>query len=143
LGGSRAAALAGGLLAAAGGLLVIASGFEAHGLLLSALGVVEGEIPRYIGGIAGLTATLAVDIVVLLISLGGFTIVAGGACILLRHRTLGRALIALGGGAGFIGLLISFGYSAYSLGLTAALGNLPYWAGLVAAAAGRRVAKAA
>jgi len=119
----------------------LASGYVAHGLLLSALGLVEGEIPRYVGGIAGLTATLVVDIVALLISLGGFTIVIGGAAVILSHRTTGRLLIALGGGAGFIGLLISFGYTAFSLGVGAVLGSIYYWIGLVAAATGRQIAK--
>jgi hypothetical protein len=141
LGGSRSAAWAAGSLAIAGGLLVLASGFEAHGLLLTALGLAKGYIPRYIAGIAGLTAVVAVDIVALLISLGGFTIIVGGVLVLLGHRTLGRVLIAIGGGAGFIGLLISFGYSAFSLGLGAVLGNAPYWAGIALAACGRWVAK--
>ena len=135
------AAWAGGLLSIAGGLLVLASGFAAHGILLTALGVVQGEIPKFLGGIEGLTATVAVEILALLISLGGLTIVAGGAVVLLGHRTLGRLLIALGGGAGLLGLLVSFGYTAFRLGFGPALDNLPYWLGLVLAVGGRWVAK--
>ncbi|HZW85455.1 MAG TPA: hypothetical protein VFE91_06100, partial [Nitrososphaerales archaeon] len=61
--------------------------------------------------------------------------------ILGRHTTTGRVLIYLGGGAGFLGLLISFGYSAYRLGLDPVLGYLPYWLGLALAVAGRRISK--
>jgi hypothetical protein len=137
---SRTAALVGGMLAVAGGVLMIASGFAAHGLLLSSLPRVEGLIPRYIGAIPGFTLTIAVYFVALIISLGVFTIVAGGLTILLRHRTIGRILVALGGGAGLIGLLLTFGYTVYRLGLGVAIGNVPYWRGLVFAVVGRRFA---
>jgi hypothetical protein len=133
----------GGGLTLFGGLLVLASGVVTQGLLLSALSVVEGQVPHYVGGIAGFTAAVAVALVVLLISLGGVTIMAGGISILFGHRTIGRLLVALGGGAGFLGLAISFGVMAYRLGVESAIGNTPYWLGLVIAVIGRQIAKRA
>ncbi len=120
---------------------MIASGYATRSLLLLALGIIEGEIPQYIGGIAGLTATLAVDILVLLIALGGFTVILGGLALLTGHRTTGRLLILLGGGAGFLGLLITFGLAAFRLGLNQTVAYTPYWIGLVLAVVARRLGK--
>jgi hypothetical protein len=122
---------------------MLTNGFVTHSLLLTTIGVVEGEVPRFIGGILGLSASLAIWVIAALISLGGFTVITGGLLVLLGHRSVGRLLIALGGGAGFVGLLIAFGYTTYSIGLSAAIGNAPYWIGVVFAAVGRRVAKRA
>lgn len=141
--GSRIAMWGGGTLAIAGGFLMLTNGFVTHSLLLSTIGIVEGEVPTFIGGVMGLTTSVAIGVIASLISLGGFTVIAGGVLILLRHRTVGRLLIALGGGAGFIGFLIAFGYTAYTIGLSAAAGNAPYWIGVVFAAVGRHVAKRA
>ncbi len=130
-----------GLLALAGGALMILSGYASRGFLVMALGIAETEIPQYIGGIAGLTAELAVSIIVFLIALGGITVIFGGIALLARRRTIGRLLIMLGGGAGFLGLLLTFGFTAFRLGLDSALGHAPYWIGLVLAVVARRVAK--
>ena len=134
-------ALGAGALAVVGGLLMVASGFAAGGLLLTALDVVEGEIPRYLGGVEGLTATLAVGIVSTLIALGGVTVVAGGVSLGFGHRTTGRSLILLGGGASFLGLLITFLYSSYRLGLSGTLAYTPYWVGVALAVAARRLGR--
>jgi hypothetical protein len=130
------------VLALAGGLLMVASGFAAHGFMLSILNDVAAAIPSYLGGIAGITADLAILIVAVLISLGGVTVVVGAFMILRRHITLGRILLALGGGTGFIGLFISFGYAALTKGLTSALGQAPYWLGLVLVIVAGRAARA-
>lgn len=106
-----------------------------------ALDVAEGEIPQYLGGIAGLTAALAISILVLLIALGGFTVILGGLVLLARRRTIGRFLILLGGGAGLLGLLITFGMAVFRLGFNQSLAYTPYWVGLVLAVVARRIAK--
>jgi hypothetical protein len=139
--GSRTRAWASGILAVVGGVLMVASGYGSRSFLLAALNIAESDIPQYLGGIAGLTASLAVSIVAFLIALGGLTVVLGGCALLARHRTAGRLLIMLGGGAGFLGLLVTFGYAAVRLGLTATLAYAPYWLGLVFAVVGRRLAK--
>ena len=70
------------------------------------------------------------------------SVLIGGLIILIRHTTTGRALIYLGGGAGFLGLIVSFGYSTYRLGgVDPVLSYLPYWIGLTMAVVGRRLAK--
>ena len=143
LGGSQIAKWGGGTLAIAVGFRMLTNGFVTHSILLSTIGIVQGELPGFIGGIVGLSASVAVGVIAALISLGGLTVIVGGSMILLKHRTLGRLLIALGGVVGFIGLLIAFGYTAYTIGLGTTIGNAPYWIGVVLAVVGRRAAKRA
>lgn len=132
---------AGGLLAVVGGFLMLASGYTSRGFLYTALGFGAQEVGNFLSGAPGSVAIIAITVVEFIISLGGITVMAGGLAILGRHTTTGRFLIFLGGGAGFLGLLISFGYSAYRLGLDPVLGYLPYWLGLALAITGRRVSK--
>jgi hypothetical protein len=132
---------AGGILAIVGGVLMVYSGYASRGFLLSALQFAGQNVGSYLAGIEGLTVELAITILATLVALGGLTVVAGGIIILTGHSTTGRILISLGGGAGFLGLLISFGLASYKLGLSSAEGYLWYWVGLVFAIVGRRVAK--
>jgi len=133
-----------GALAIAGGLLMLASGYTSRGFLYTALNLAEPHIADFIHGMWANAAVLAVTLLVLVIGLGGLTVVVGGLVLLTHHTTSGRALIYLGGGAGFLGLLISFGYSAYRLGgIGPVLAYLPYWAGLALAVSGRWLAKGA
>lgn len=140
----RARLWAGGSLAIVGGLLMLGSGYSSRGFLYTALGYAEPHVSQFLQGIAASAAILAITLVEFAIALGGITVVAGGLVILVRHTTMGRTLIYLGGGAGFLGLLISFGLSVYRLGgLDPVLSYLPYWAGLVLAVVGRRISKGA
>jgi hypothetical protein len=133
--------VAGGSLAVAGGLLMLISGYTSRGFLYTALGYSAQEIPTLLSGMAASVAVLAITILEILIALGGLTVLAGGLVVIARHTTAGRLLIYLGGGAGFLGLLVSFGYSAYRLGFDPVLSYLPYWIGLALAVVGRRLAK--
>jgi len=140
----RARLWAGGSLAIVGGLLMLGSGYSSRGFLYTALGYAEPHVSQFLQGIAASAAILAITLVEFAIALGGITVVAGGLVILVRHTTMGRTLIYLGGGAGFLGLLISFGLSVYRLGgLDPVLSYLPYWVGLVLAVVGRRISKGA
>lgn len=130
------------VLALAGGLLMVASGFAAHGFMLSVLGDVASVVPKYIGGIAGVTAAVAIWIVSILIALGGVTVIIGAFLIFRRHVTLGRILLALGGGTGFIGFFISFAYVTLTAGISSALALAPYWLGLIFVIAAGRAARA-
>ena len=133
-----------GSLVAFGGLLMVLSGYSSRGFLYTALGYAQPEISNFLSGIAENAAVLAITMVELVIALGGLTVLAGGLIILTNHTTTGRALVYLGGGAGFLGLVVSFGYSVYRLGgFDPVLSYLPYWVGLVMAIAGRRLAKGA
>jgi hypothetical protein len=131
-----------GLLAIIGGVLMLLSGYVARGFLYTALGYAVPEIPRLLSGMAANVVVFAVTLLELVIALGGLTVLVGGLVILSHHTSVGRALIYLGGGAGFLGLLISFGYSVYKLGgFDPVLAYLPYWVGLALAVTGRRLAK--
>lgn len=133
--------LAGGV-AAVGGLLMVLSGYSSRGFLYSALGYAEPHVSNLLSGMAESVAVFAITTVELIIALGGVTVLAGGLIILTGHKTSGRTLIYLGGGAGFLGLVISFGYSVYRLGgVDPVLSYLPYWVGLTMAVLGRRLAK--
>jgi hypothetical protein len=135
---------AAGTLAVAGGVLMLASGYTSRGLLYTALGYAVPQISNHFSGAFANAAVLTITILEIVIALGGLTILLGGLIILARHATTGRALIYLGGGAGFLGLLVSFGYTAYKMGgIDPVLGYLPYWVGLAMAVSGRWLAKGA
>jgi len=123
---------------------MLGSGYASRGFLYTALGYAEPRISYFLNGFAAGTIVLVITMLELIIALGGLTVAVGGIIILARHSTIGRILIFLGGGAGFLGLLISFGYSTYKLGgLGPILSTLPYWLGLALAVVGRRLAKGA
>ncbi len=133
-----------GALAVVGGLLMLGSGYTSRGFLYQALGYAAPRLSEFISGAELNAATVAVTVLELIIALGGLTVVIGGLVVLTHHTTTGRLLIYLGGGAGFLGLLVSFGYSVYKLGgLDPVLGYLPYWVGLAMAISGRWLAKKA
>ncbi|MDG6987133.1 MAG: hypothetical protein JRN71_05135 [Nitrososphaerota archaeon] len=135
--------LAGGL-ALVGGALMLASGYSSRGFLYTALGYAEPRISDLLVGVYASAAVLSITLVEGVIALGGLTVMIGGLAIVLRFVTVGRILVWLGGGAGFLGLIIGFGYSAYRLGgFGPVLGYLPYWIGLAMAITGRTLAKGA
>jgi len=142
LGSMSARLYAAGALAVIGGIFMLASGYSARGFLYTALNLAEPHISDFLSGTAASIAVLAVTTVELIVALGGLAVVLGGGVILAGHTSVGRAIIYLGGGAGFLGLLISFGYSAYKLGgIDPVLAYFPYWVGLAMAVSGRRLAK--
>jgi hypothetical protein len=135
---------AAGALAVVGGVLMLASGYTSRGFLYTALGYAVPQISNHFSGAFANAAVLAITVLEVIIALGGLTILLGGFIILTRHTTTGRTLIYLGGGAGFLGLLVSFGYTAYKLGgVNPVLAYLPYWVGLAMAVSGRWLAKGA
>jgi len=133
-----------GALALVGGLLMLASGYTSRGFLYTALNLAEPRISDLLSGVAANVAVLVVAILEFLIALGGLAVMIGGLVVLANHTTTGRALIYLGGGAGFLGLIVSFGYAAYRVGgISPLLAYLPYWVGLAMAVSGRWLAKGA
>jgi len=121
---------------------MLVSGYASRGFLYTALNLAEPHISNFLSGIEASAAVLAVTILELVIAFGGLTVVIGGLVVLTHHTTTGRTLIYPGGGAGFLGLLVSFGYSAYKLGgIDPVLAYLPYWVGLALAVSGRWLAK--
>lgn len=142
-GHSRWRVTAGAVLALGGGALMVAGGLVNHSFLVSLLSLAGGEVNSYIGGVPGFVILLAVTVVSILVSLGGLTVMAGGLVIYAKHITTGRLLVALGGGGGFIGLLLSFGYTAFTAGYGVAVSHSGYWFGLIMAVFARRVTKRA
>jgi hypothetical protein len=135
---------AAGALAVVGGVLMLASGYTSRGLLYTALNLAEPHISDFLTGMAANVAVLAVTVLELVIALGGFAVMVGGLVVLTNHTTTGRTLIYMGGGAGFLGLVVSFGYTAYKMGgVSPVLAYLPYWVGLAMAVSGRWLAKGA
>ncbi len=123
---------------------MLLSGYASRGFLYAALGYAAPRVSLFLSGAAANAALVAITVLEVLIALGGVSVLLGGLVILTRHTTTGRVFIYLGGGAGFLGLLISFGYTAYKLGgIDPVLAYLPYWVGLTMAVAGRRLAKGA
>jgi len=121
---------------------MLVSGYTSRGFLFTALNLAEPHISDFLSGMAASAAVLAVTLLELVVAVGGLIVVIGGLILLVHHTTTGRTLIYLGGGAGFLGLLVSFGYSAYKLGgINPVLAYLPYWVGLALAVSGRWLAK--
>lgn len=121
---------------------MLVSGYTSRGFLYTALGYAEPRISDFLSGAVASAVVLAIVAVEAIIALGGLSVLIGGLTIMVDHVTTGRVLIYLGGGAGFLGLLVSLGYSAYKLGgVDPLISYLPYWVGLALAVAGRRLAK--
>ena len=89
--------LAGGL-AVAGGFLMLLSGYTSRGFLYTALGYAEPRISDFLSGAASSVAVFAITVLELIVALGGVAVTLGGVTILVRHTTIGRTLIYLGGG---------------------------------------------
>ncbi len=80
-------------------------------------------------------------VVSLIILLGGFLAIIGGFAIFRNHFTMGKILIALGGGIGFGGIAFSMGYDIYAYGFSVLISRFDYWIGLLFATVARYVAK--
>ena len=133
----------GSAMAVAGGALVTFGGVANHSFLLSILGLVDENLGGFLSGVPLYLVEASILAITVLIGLGVLTVIGGGVLIFVHHTTTGRLLIALGGGAGFLGLLLSFGYTAFSSGLADALGHSVYWIGLAVSVGARRIAKGA
>jgi hypothetical protein len=127
-------------LAFVGGILILAGGFGMPRFILSLFPFLESEAVVYLPGTAGVLVSAVILFVGILVALGGLTVMAGAAAVLYRHVRLGRLLIGLGGGAGFLGLLLAIFYSVVVQGLPFTLAHLVYWIGVLLAAGGRWLA---
>ena len=120
--------------------MMLLGGLASHSLALWILPLLQDEILSHLPSPAGSAAILAIDVIALLVSLGGITVIFGGILLLLKHRSTGRLLIAFGGGAGFIGLLLALGYYVVVNGPTGVGNHAGYWAGVVLAVIARWLA---
>jgi len=135
--------VSGGALAVVGGFLIAVGGVTDHSFLLPLIHLLRPHLGEFMTGIPLFVVLGAVYLVSLLVGLGGVTVVVGGLLIFARHTGTGRLLIALGGGAGLLGLALSFGYTAFTMGVSTALGHSAYWIGLIMSVLARRVARKA
>ncbi len=132
---------ASGIIAIVGGLLIFLGGITSHSLALWILPMLEQDVLTKLPSPIDTGATIFVDIIAALVSLGGITVVFGGLSLLAGRRSVGRTLIALGGGAGLLGLSLALGYTVVVSGLSSVTAHAGYWTGVVLAVVARRLAK--
>ena len=136
----RATELGSMALAFIGGGLIIASGFTVHGFLLSLLSLVGGGIPTVLPSAIAIPLSITVSFLSALVALGGVTVLLGGIALYRRHVFVGRFLIALGGGASFLGFLLSIAFAVATQGVTSVDAHSQYWIGVVVAVLARWLA---
>ena len=129
-----------GAIAILGGLLMFLGGVTSHSIALWILPMLNQEVLARLPQPAQTGAVLLVDIIAALVSLGGLTVIFGGVSLLLGRKSIGRALVALGGGAGLIGLSLALGYTVLVSGFGSVTSHVGYWLGVVLAVVARRVA---
>ncbi|MCL4519297.1 MAG: hypothetical protein M1587_08885 [Thaumarchaeota archaeon] len=127
------------ILAFIGGALIILSGYRTTSFLISVLSFSEkqGIVPVEIRS----ALVTAVPILSFIISLGGILVVGGGVLLLLHHKFTASILIALGGGFGFVGIVIALGYDVYTSGFLSIVLHTDYWAGVLFATIARELGK--
>jgi hypothetical protein len=125
-----------GYLAIIAGLILIASGVITGSILLTALGVVNNYIGPIIGS-ADIVMQLAIGALTYLIGFGGLLAIIGGVLLLLKHGSMGRFLIGIGGGTAIFGLLFSMAEALYVTGISAPIFHQTffglYWIGAILA----------
>jgi hypothetical protein len=137
---SRASIVAGGILAIAGGALIVTSGFRTSSFLISAAEYSQSKYGSELPGIAQSAVHIALLALSFVIGFGGLLAVLGGGLVLSKHSTVGKVLIGLGGGFGFIGIAISLGYAIFENGFSILLLHVDYWVGVLVASIGRYLA---
>jgi hypothetical protein len=125
-----------GVLAMIAGLIIVVSGVTSGSILLTALGYVDNYIGP-ISGTAGLVIQLAIGALTYLVGFGGLLAIVGGVLLLLKHGSLGRFLIGLGGGMAIFGLLFAMAEALFVTGLSAPIFHQLYfglyWVGAILA----------
>ena len=126
-----------GVLAIIAGLIIIVSGVTSGSILLTALGYVDNYIGSSVGSAGQFVLQLAIGALTYLVGFGGLLAIAGGVLLLLKHGSLGRFLIGLGGGMAIIGLLFSMAEALFVTGLSAPIFHQfyfgLYWVGAILA----------
>ncbi|MHB2036427.1 MAG: hypothetical protein ACYCPW_06750 [Nitrososphaerales archaeon] len=126
-----------GILAIIGGILILQSGVATRSFLVTAISYSDQKFGGTLPGIAQSTIQIALLVLSSIISLGGLVAIVGGVLVLLKHRLIGKILIALGGGLGFLGIAISMGYDVFTTGVSVILTHFQYWIGVLIATIGR------
>lgn len=131
--------ISGAALAMLGGLLIVVSGYRTSSFILSVLSFSENQ--TVVPSVVRTAITVAIPVLTFVISLGGILVISGGILLLLRHKTSAILLIALGGGVGFIGIVIGLGYNVFTSGPISIISHFDYWIGVLVASIGRALGK--
>ncbi|MHB8566860.1 MAG: hypothetical protein ACYC7D_00905 [Nitrososphaerales archaeon] len=123
----------GGILAIFSGFLIVTSGYRSQGMLITVLKYAEQKYGSDIPSTLRLVSTFSIDALAIIISLGGVLVIIGGIIVLLHHVLTGRILVGLGGGVGFIGILIAVGIAFFGSGVDGITSHLDYWIGVILA----------
>jgi hypothetical protein len=132
--------VAGGILAIIGGLLIITSGFRTGSFLVTAAKFSETQFGSSLPNGALTIIQIAVLALSFVIGFGGLLAILGGILLITKHLTIGKILLGLGGGVGFIGIAISLGYAIYVSGFSVLATHFDYWLGVLIASIGRYLA---
>jgi len=132
---------AGGALAILSGVLIVYSGYRSQGMMITALKYIYQKFGTDIPRTLQYISNLSINALAVIISLGGILVVLGGLIILANHIFVGRVLIGLGGGVGFLGILIAVGIAFYGSGLSGITSHLDYWVGILLASFASYIAK--
>jgi hypothetical protein len=137
---SHASIIAGGILAIIGGLLIITSSFRTGSFLVTAANYSEAKFGSLLPGQALFAIQIGLIVLSFVIGFGGLLAIIGGLLILSKHLTIGKILLGLGGGFGFIGIAISVGYAIYVSGFSILVTHFDYWLGILVASVARYLA---
>ena len=137
MGKSSASVISGGILAILGGLLILGSGFRTSSFLLTLLSYSSGKYATVLPYPVDFATRAALTVLGFIIALGGLSAILGGILALLKHRTIGKLFVALGGGIGLIGIGIAVGYAIYTSGPSILVTHIEYWIGVLIASVGR------
>ena len=129
------------VLALVAGFLIVISGYRSQGMLFSVLSFADQKFGGSLPSILQVVTNLTVTALAIIISLGGILVIIGGIVLLLKRVFTGRLLILLGGGFGFLGILIAVGIAFVGSGIGGVTGHLDYWIGVVLASIARYIAK--
>ncbi len=116
----------------------MASGVTTKSFLVTVVSYSEQKFGSGLLSIAQSSIDFALLALSLIIALGGTLAILGGGLVLLKHRLTGKTLIALGGGFGFIGIVIAMGYDVFTtVGISVIVTHFEYWIGVLVASIGR------
>jgi hypothetical protein len=130
-----------GSLAILGGALILFSGVKVQSFMLDAVQYVYAKESNVLPQSLEPVVRGFVFVVSVIIIFGGLLAIVGGIVVFTRHLTIGKVLIALGGGIGFAGLIFAVGYDVYAYGFSILSSRLYYWIGVVLATIARYILK--
>jgi hypothetical protein len=130
-----------GVIGIIAGIILVFGGYTSHPIILTILSYTNEHFSSSLSSTELYMLQLAITVFNLLVGLGGIVVIVGGTVLLMRHRTVGRILLWLGGGMGIFGLLFTMGEAYYYSHFSLVVFHAEYWIGLVLATAASLIAK--